>query len=94
MPILSVISNSTSGNSPTPNRIHDPRCAIQQSVFDDEDFAPALRKDLLLTYKQRRRLSQSWYESNATQLGGLGRGTALAELATEKIEEIQKEISI
>jgi hypothetical protein len=31
-PILSVISNSTFGNSPTPNRKHNPRCgAIQQS---------------------------------------------------------------
>ena len=41
MPILSVISNSTSGNSPTPNRMHDPRCgANQQSVFDGEDSHP------------------------------------------------------
>jgi hypothetical protein len=54
--------------------------------------ATALRKDFLLTYKKRRRSSQSGTKAMLDRGRRLGDGTALAKWATKKIEEIQKEI--
>jgi hypothetical protein len=48
----------------------------------------------LLTYKKRRRLSQPGSKAILHTGWRLGHGTALAELAPKKNEEIQKEISI
>src|SRR4030095_280567 len=84
--ILSVISNSTFGNSLTPDLVAE-LCSSQCA-------RNSVKKDFLLTYKKRRRLSQPGTKTMLDRGRRLGHGTALAKWATKKIEEIQKEISI
>jgi hypothetical protein len=88
--ILSVISNSTFGNSLTPNRVHD----LVAELCSSQCSRNPVKKRLFAYLQKRRRLSQPGTKAMLDRGRRFGHGTALAKWATKKIEEIQKEISI
>src|SRR4030095_11380435 len=88
--ILSVISNSTFGNSLTPNRVHD----LVAELCSSQCSRNPVKKRLFAYLQKRRRLSQPGTKAMLDRGRRFGHGTALAKWATKKIEEIQKENSI